>query len=283
VKLVMEKTETGARWVVQQSEAERHSRENLEPGSEEVPTLRTSRRMGQPGEIRNAHFSEDQGEIRRQVAANTRYLDGAEPSAGANDSAALEMTSLVGNLGMTEYGEGNVIPWLCAAVDPNEKWWERLRGNPKRAGEISQAAFLLKAEMLGFDLALPWGDNQKFDFVVWRRDGRAMRVQVKGTGRLHRRGYEVQPVHATRRGGKKRYTKKDIDVIAAHVQPVDAWYLIPIEKVGRAKSLRLYPGIEVRAAVRIPTLRKARRVGQPAQEVARWEKWRDAWEVLGER
>ncbi len=178
--------------------------------------------------------------------------------------------------------QGFVIPWLCAAVDPCEKWWLRLRGNPKRAGEISQAAFLLKAEMMRLDVALPWGDNQKFDFVVWRRDGRAERVQVKGTGRLHRRGYEVQPVHTTRRGGKKRYTKKDIDVIAAHVQPVDAWYLIPIEKVGRAKSLRLYPGIETKSSSAIPIRRKARTAGH-AQHVARWERWRDAWDVIAKR
>jgi len=177
-------------------------------------------------------------------------------------------------------GRGGWIPWLCAVADPQEKWWERLRGNPKRAGEISQAAFLLKAETLGFDLALPWGDNQKFDFVVWRRDGKAFRVQVKGTGRLHRRGYEVQPVHSTRGGGKKRYTKKDIDVIAAHVQPVDAWYLIPIEKVGRAKSLRLYPGIEG-----MVKNFKLRRVGKTRrrQRTRVWEQWRDRWEVLGER
>jgi len=169
---------------------------------------------------------------------------------------------------------------IYAVADPQEKWWERLRGNPKRAGEISQAAFLLKAETLGFDLALPWGDNQKFDFVVWRRDGKAFRVQVKGTGRLHRRGYEVQPVHSTRGSGKKRYTKKDIDVIAAHVQPVDAWYLIPIEKVGKAKSLRLYPGIEglVKNSM-------SRRVGKMRrrQRTRVWEQWRDRWEVLGER
>jgi hypothetical protein len=30
---------------------------------------------------------------------------------------------------------------IFACVDPNEKWWARLRGNPKRSGEISQAAF----------------------------------------------------------------------------------------------------------------------------------------------
>ena len=164
----------------------------------------------------------------------------------------------------------------------------RLRGNPKRSGEISQAAFLLKAETMGFDVALPWGDNQKFDFVVWRGNGRAVRVQVKGTGRLHRRGYEVQPVHATRHSGKKRYSKKDIDLIAAHVQPADAWYLIPIEKVGRAKSLRLYPGIERR-----PTsgkggqkwgthrlLGRSRRLGRPRRS-RNWERWRDRWDLLG--
>ena len=148
-------------------------------------------------------------------------------------------------------------------------------GNPKRAGEISQAAFLLKAEMMGFHVALPWGDSERYDFVVWGRGGNAIRVQVKGTGRLHRRGYEVQPVHSTRKGGKKRYTKKDIDVIAAHVQPVDAWYLIPIEQVGRAKSLRLYP--EGRSSG-VSALRKSRRAGHPNPD---WERWLGAWDVLG--
>jgi len=108
-----------------------------------------------------------------------------------------------------------------------------------------------------------------------------MRVQVKGTGRLYLGGYEVQPVHSTRRGGKKRYTKKEIDVIAAHVQPVDAWYLIPIEAVGRAKSLRLYPesaGCEGSAGLRSEGKRprKSRLSKKPD-----WERWRNAWEVLG--
>jgi hypothetical protein len=55
-------------------------------------------------------------------------------------------------------------------------------------------------------------------------------------------------------------------VLAAHVQPLDVWYLLPIRTLGRAKSLRFYPDIESRGP--------------------RWEKWRDAWEVLeklGER
>jgi hypothetical protein len=185
--------------------------------------------------------------------------------------------------GMKESGRnGNAIGSLCAMADPWEKWWERVRGNPKRSGEISQAAFLSKASMMGFNLALPWGDSERWDFVVWGQDQqRVMRVQVKGTGRLYLGGYEVQPVHSTRRGGKKRYTKKEIDVIAAHVQPVDAWYLIPIEAVGRAKSLRLYPestGCEGSAGLGAEGKRPRRlRMSKKPD----WERWRNAWEVLG--
>jgi PD-(D/E)XK endonuclease len=143
---------------------------------------------------------------------------------------------------------------------------------------------LLKAEMMGFHLALPWGDSERWDFVVWGREaGRAVRVQVKGTGRLDRGGYDVQPVHSTRKGGKKRYTKKDIDVIAAHVQPEDAWYLIPIEAVGRAKSLRLCPQGRSRESQNPhPVANGATRMGQ-LRRVKNWEWWRDAWELLGER
>jgi hypothetical protein len=191
---------------------------------------------------------------------------------GEESRPGTEFQGIAGNAQDKKGGPGSgTIPFLCAMADPEEKWWERVRGNPKRSGEISQAAFLLKASMMGFNLALPWGDSERWDFVVWGRDQqRVMRVQVKGTGRLYLGGYEVQPVHSTRRGGKKRYTKKEIDVIAAHVQPVDAWYLIPIEAVGRAKSLRLYPEGKL--------LRKSWR-----SRHRDWEGWRDAWDVLGEK
>jgi hypothetical protein len=185
-------------------------------------------------------------------------------------SETFGMTNYGGTLGATDLratnepqSHGIVIPWIQAVADPREKWWELRRNSPKQSGEISQAAFLLRARQLGFKVALPWGDSERYDFVVWMEGGPMYRVQVKGTGRLYRRGYEVQPVHSTRGGGKQRYTAKEIDVVAAHVQPVDVWYLLPIKKVGRAKSLRLYPDIESRRPM--------------------WEEYREAWEVLGYR
>lgn len=107
---------------------------------------------------------------------------------------------------------------MAVAEDSDEAAVGREKRNPKRMGEMSQAAFLVKAQKLGFALAVPWGDSEKCDFIVWEREGGPLlRVQVKATGRLHRGGYDVQPVYATRGEGKKTYTAAQIDVLAAHV------------------------------------------------------------------
>jgi hypothetical protein len=107
------------------------------------------------------------------------------------------------------------VPWIQAVAEESDD--DRGKRNPKRMGEMSQAAFLVKAQRLGFALAVPWGDSEKCDFIVWEREcGRLLRVQVKATGRLHGGGYDVQPVYATREG-KKTYTAAEIDVLAAHV------------------------------------------------------------------
>jgi hypothetical protein len=153
---------------------------------------------------------------------------------------------------------GGFVPWLMAEA---EEGWEKEKKNPKRIGELSQAAFLQKAQSLGFGLAMPWGDSEKCDFIVWARpEGRLMRVQVKATGRLNGGGYDVQPVYSSRGAGKKRYTAQEIDVLAAHVQGVDAWYLLPVRVVARVKNLRLFPGLRSRNP--------------------RWEEYREAWEWL---
>src|SRR5437588_12516409 len=57
-----------------------------------------------------------------------------------------------------------VLPVLTGAAE-REKGW-RLKRNPKRAGEISEAAFVLRAHSLGFLVAKPWGDSEKYDFVL---------------------------------------------------------------------------------------------------------------------
>ena len=173
-----------------------------------------------------------------------------------------------------KWGDGDeavpgYVPWIFAAADPDAGWWKRRGSNPKRMGELSQAAFLAKAQSLGFGLALPWGDSEKYDFIVWARPaGRLLRVQVKATGRLNCGGYDVQPVYSTRGEGKKTYTAADIDVLAAHVviegvgslPGKEVWYLLPIAAFAGVKSLRFYPEVGRRRA--------------------RWEGYREQWSVI---
>jgi PD-(D/E)XK nuclease superfamily protein len=165
-------------------------------------------------------------------------------------------------------GDGKVVPgflpWIFAVADSGGSWWERRQRNPKRMGEVSQAAFLLRAWTLGFGLALPWGDSERYDFIVWAGPrGRLLRVQVKGTGRLNRGGYDVQPVYSSRGEGKKIYTAEEIDVLAAHVvvEGKDVWYLLPVEAFAGVKNLRFFPDLKSRNPRR--------------------EQYREAWDWLG--
>jgi PD-(D/E)XK endonuclease len=155
------------------------------------------------------------------------------------------------------------LPWIQAVAE--EEDGAKKERNPKRLGELSQAAFLVKAQAMGFGLALPWGDSEKYDFVVWARPGgRLLRVQVKATGRLNGGGYDVQPVYSTRGEGKKIYTERDIDVLAACVVrqgKEDVWYLLPVRAFAGVKSLRLFPDLESRNP--------------------RWEGYREEWGCLG--
>jgi len=196
------------------------------------------------------------------------------------------------------------VPWIRAvAEDGDESAVGRGKRNPKRMGEMSQAAFLVKAQRLGFALAVPWGDSEKCDFIVWEREcGRLLRVQVKATGRLHGGGYDVQPVYATREG-KKTYTAAEIDVLAAHVAregcgglgvgDAGGDYLCQDERgeddfrkdgrgkgdadAGEFRQNDVWYLLPVRAIAGVKSLRlfpdlKSRR--------PRWERYREAWEWM---
>lgn len=131
--------------------------------------------------------------------------------------------------------------------------------NPKRTGELSEAAFMLKARILGFNPAKPWGDSERYDFIL-DTGRRLWRVQLKCTEVLRARGYDIQPIYSTYGKGKITYTADDIDVLIAHIIPLDTWYILPIAAIARCTSLRFYPGIPCKCA--------------------RWEAYREAWHLL---
>jgi hypothetical protein len=131
--------------------------------------------------------------------------------------------------------------------------------NSKRTGELSEAAFLHKAVGLGFRVTKPWGDSERYDFVL--DSGRRLwRVQIKCTAVSRAGGYHIHPIHFVYGKNKVVYTAEDIDVLAAHIIPLDVWYVVPVEALAPGTSLRLYP--------------------DDGCKTARFEKYREAWDVF---
>jgi|CZKK01.1.fsa_nt_gi hypothetical protein len=136
------------------------------------------------------------------------------------------------------------------------------RPNTKLTGERSEAAFLYQASQRRFAISQPWGDSERYDFILDNRPQplvHLIRIQIKCTDSLRADAYETR---ATYTSGNRRvvYTKRDIDFIAAHVVPLNIWYILPVEVCTPQPMLRFYPH------------RNARKM--------RLEKYREAWHLL---
>jgi hypothetical protein len=101
------------------------------------------------------------------------------------------------------------------------------RKNTKVTGERSEAAFLNRASDQGFGVAKPWGDSLRYDFIL-DNGSRLLRIQVKCTESIRAHAYETRATYSVGKG-RAVYTTKDIDFIAAHIVPLDIWYIIPVE------------------------------------------------------
>jgi hypothetical protein len=128
----------------------------------------------------------------------------------------------------------------------------------KKRGEAAELAFMLKAVSLGFGVAKPWGDSERYDFIL-DTGTRLWRVQVKSTSAMERGSYCV---NANRRANRDSiaYKTGEIDFLIAQIVPEDCWYVIPLKAILPRKSLRIYPEDEPRAG--------------------RYGKYREAWHLI---
>jgi PD-(D/E)XK endonuclease len=107
----------------------------------------------------------------------------------------------------------------------------------KRRGEVSELAFFYKAASLGFGVAKPWGDSERYDFIL-DSGQRLWRVQVKSGCHHHNRYYDLSAKCGNR--ARSQYTSREIDIFVAYLVPIDVWYVIPVDKI-KKKSLLFYP------------------------------------------
>src|SRR5580765_231714 len=92
----------------------------------------------------------------------------------------------------------------------------------KKKGEAAELAFMLKAVSLGFGVAKPWGDSERYDFIL-DTGKRLTRVQVKSSSALQAGAYCVNAQwHAN--GNLIAYRTGEIDFLFALIVPEDCWY-----------------------------------------------------------
>ena len=109
----------------------------------------------------------------------------------------------------------------------------------KRFGEHSEAAFLERATYEGFGVAKPWGDSDRYDFIL-DSGHRLWRVQVKSTSNFHDNAYHVNCGRRLNQSAVP-YKKSQIDFLVVYVVPEETWYIIPVADLERRVSLLLYP------------------------------------------
>ena len=125
----------------------------------------------------------------------------------------------------------------------------------KRRGELAELAFMRKAASLGFAVAKPWGDSDRYDVVV-RFEKTFWRVQIKSvlSSTPLRNYFRVQTMNA--RG--RTYSRDDIDFLVAYFFAEDVWYVFPAHVVEQKKSLCV----------------------NPRSKKSRFEQYRENWDLM---
>ena len=90
-------------------------------------------------------------------------------------------------------------------------------GTVKQQGELAEMGFMFKAAGLGFGVAKPWGDSERYDFAL-DTGKRFVRVQVKSTYVARRQSYSVN----AKRSHNMAYTTEQIDFLVAYIVAKDA-------------------------------------------------------------
>ena len=107
------------------------------------------------------------------------------------------------------------------------EYWEKFK-NFKQRGEWVELQFMAEAARRRFAVCKPWGETRSYDVGI-EHGPNFLRVQVKSTSYRRGDGYccQLMPNHGT----KQDYTLEELDLFAAYVIPVKAWYLIPASLV----------------------------------------------------
>ena len=140
--------------------------------------------------------------------------------------------------------------------DNSEEFAYAAKLDNRHRGQLAEIAFVRKATALGFAVAKPWGEGERYDFIV-RVQNVCWRVQVKSVlaKRPSRPHYRLS--FAAYRLAMP-YSANEIDFLVAYVFQADTWYVFPAAAIDGIKAVFLRPGIKRN----------------------RYEQYREAWQLM---
>jgi hypothetical protein len=110
-----------------------------------------------------------------------------------------------------------------------DRWAGRNLKDCKQRGEWAELYFMMQAAGLGMKVSRPFGGCSQYDVGVDRAGG-VLRVQVKSTVYTRRNGGYSLNVMGPQR---EKYLPGTVDFFAILLVPIDDWYIIPFEVLGR--------------------------------------------------
>ena len=151
------------------------------------------------------------------------------------------------------FERGRVLGFTKETIDHELQHAAKLHN--KNRGELAELAFMRKAAALGFSVAKPWGEAERYDVVV-RHDQLFWRVQIKSVWRVvpQRGHYRVRTVNSV----QNRYTASEIDFLVAYVFHLDSWYVFPVNIIGNRNAVYVTPG----------------------SKKSHYEQYREAWDLM---
>ena len=119
--------------------------------------------------------------------------------------------------------------------------------NTKRRGELSELAFAHKAACEGFGVAKPYGDSERFDFILvsrgWPEGEKLWRVQIKCSASLINGLYHINPARYSC-GSVIAYKPTEVDFVVVYIIPDDSYFIFPIRDTPTCLALhpKAHPG-----------------------------------------
>ena len=104
--------------------------------------------------------------------------------------------------------------------------------NSKSVGNIAESKFILECAKRNITVALPFGDNARYDAVIDLPDLGLKRVQVKTLRKLEEGKYDFATRSNSVKGAARVDYTDQVDYFFAYNLEDDVWVFVPMSLVG---------------------------------------------------